>query len=206
MLHFFCLFLIQIVHLGMNCASESGTWVFNLFLYFVLFMINGHNPHRNVLLNARGNHPQCYFYSIWNVPKNWIKLNNKSHTRQATKKANSGRQHSVWLTRDFFVQKTDCWAFWAQLNELSLGKFSPAKDSLCKCFHQYWGTHINTVFNQPVLLGLFYWTWRKVFLKLLQTCVQYTASQICDSLDDEPLIRNTLYNFNIVSMRNYYQL
>lgn len=105
MLHFFCLFLIQIVHLGMNCASESGTWVFNLFLYFVLFIINGQNSHRNVLLNARGNHPQCYFYSIWNVPKNWIKLNNKSHARQATKKANSGRQHSVWLTRDFFCSE-----------------------------------------------------------------------------------------------------
>ena len=26
----------------------------------------------------------------------------------------------------FFAQKTDCWAFWAQLDELTLGKCSPA--------------------------------------------------------------------------------
>ena len=65
----------------------------------------------------------------------------------------------------FFAQKTDCWAFWAQLNELTLGKCSSTSDSLSKCFHHYRGTDISTVFDQSALLNLLYWT--MVFFELL---------------------------------------
>lgn len=83
------------------------------------------------------------------------KLNNKSHASQATRKLIVGDQCSIV----FFAQKTDCWAFWAQLNELTLkNKCSPAIDSLFKCFHHYRDTDINTVFDQSALLSLFYWT------------------------------------------------
>lgn len=96
----------------------------------------------------------------------------------------------------FFAQKTNCWAFWAQLNELTLGKCSPAIESLCKCFHHYRDTDINTVFDQSALSSLFYWTVGFFFLIIIDLCSIYCFSNLWWSLD-----QNTSHNFNIVSMR-----
>ena len=95
----------------------------------------------------------------------------------------------------FFAQKTDCWAFWAQLNELTLGKCSPTIDSLFKCFHHYRDTDIITVFDQSALLSLFYWT-MVFFLIIIDLCSIYCFSNLWWSLD-----QNISHNFNIVSMR-----